>query len=601
MSSTNASTIHKKIGKHLQFVGYSETFNNGNSVYLFSNIPYATESKGKLEPPKAFEYPEDSDTTPSSIENTPIVVDSRKKGYFFEPQSPLSDSKFGKYFHFNRTLSISIPKNRTSRRLPVMVFIQGQLNICGAPANNPNHEETFFRLHQDRSIIVRMEPSFGPLGFWYSPRNLVSSFSSEGGTEEESTSSNIAIQDVILCLLWVQRYISYFSGDAKKVTLSGNGAGASLAHHTHFALSDYQSLGFHFPPVQQLLLISGTAFLFPAISPIEALARQQRFIEFIPKCRHLTDPKDITRRVQSLSDSELADATNRAGLLWGPVIDGEVLKMSASQYLQSRYVVHQPLKVVFTVRSEDKESSKVDLTDDLNLLSEVRDAYQASVDWEERAMMDCLHLDPIRRSIEAYRSMGHKAAFLQFDVMGPPIDSSSSSSSGLSQGQTVIAPTLQTIVASTVEYLQNRRSRSKVHCTYERDELRNSSDVTHTLRPGSAHLKRHSSFHALESMKCSLEYTPQPPHLHKNSRRLWMARMMLAWGRSGSRDVSSLGQIMDFIQQSRLPNSEPLGPFPPVLEELDILDIITAIVKAEYPQLNSSPLPRFGSGTGGRI
>ena len=46
---------------------------------------------------------------------------------------------------------------------------------------------------------------------------------------------------------------------------------ASLVHHTHFALTDFQSFGFAYPPVVQLLLMSGTAYLLPAISPIEAM------------------------------------------------------------------------------------------------------------------------------------------------------------------------------------------------------------------------------------------------------------------------------------------------------------------------------------------
>jgi hypothetical protein len=45
---------------------------------------------------------------------------------------------------------------------------------------------------------------------------------------EEETSSNIAIQEILLALLWVQRYITNFNGDPKKVTLAGHSAAGTV-------------------------------------------------------------------------------------------------------------------------------------------------------------------------------------------------------------------------------------------------------------------------------------------------------------------------------------------------------------------------------------
>ena len=63
-------------------------------------------------------------------------------------------------------------------------------------------------------------------------------------------------------------------------------------------------------------------------------------------------------------------------MVWNPVIDGEIIKMSVEQYLKSWVKLPYPysVQVLFTVRSEDgqpNQKGKVEITEDLNLLSEV--------------------------------------------------------------------------------------------------------------------------------------------------------------------------------------------------------------------------------------
>lgn len=75
--------IHRKIGKHVECIGNTETFSNGNSVYTFSNIQYAKDQTEKLEPPKSFVYPDDLEFC-STEASTPtpenIAVDNKRKG-----------------------------------------------------------------------------------------------------------------------------------------------------------------------------------------------------------------------------------------------------------------------------------------------------------------------------------------------------------------------------------------------------------------------------------------------------------------------------------------------------------------------------------------
>lgn len=80
----SAGTIQRKIEKHIEFIGYTENFSNGNLVYTFPDIIYAKASTEKLEPPKLFVYPDEPHivhTEASTRENTPTnTVDDQKKG-----------------------------------------------------------------------------------------------------------------------------------------------------------------------------------------------------------------------------------------------------------------------------------------------------------------------------------------------------------------------------------------------------------------------------------------------------------------------------------------------------------------------------------------
>ena len=124
------------------------------------------------------------------------------------------------------------------------------------------------------------------------------------------------------------------------------------------------------------------------------------------------------------------------------MIDGEIIKLSVTQSLKSWVKLPFPhsLRVLFTVRRDDgfnmqtrpNLKGKVNLTDDLNLLSEVyfftfhlgifpssisalnsellklkqvHDAYQSNfstTDGNEQALMDVLYLYPIKKCMDAY-------------------------------------------------------------------------------------------------------------------------------------------------------------------------------------------------------
>ncbi|KAK2599035.1 hypothetical protein QQS21_005502 [Conoideocrella luteorostrata] len=107
-------------------------------------------------------------------------------------------------------LNVYVPANsKTDAALPVKVFAFGGGNNAGA-ANFPLYDSC--SLATD-SIVVTFNYRLGPLGFM--------------ALEKAGIGGNMAIQDYLAALQWVQQSITRFGGDARKVMLFGQSAGAA--------------------------------------------------------------------------------------------------------------------------------------------------------------------------------------------------------------------------------------------------------------------------------------------------------------------------------------------------------------------------------------
>ncbi|OAG06690.1 alpha/beta-hydrolase [Paraphaeosphaeria sporulosa] len=122
---------------------------------------------------------------------------------FLEPQPWSEDCLF---------LNVWAPKNASSiSKLPVKVWIYGGSNTAGG-ISDPLYDGCNSAVD---SIVVSINYRLGPLGFL--------------GLEDAGLSGNYAVQDLLLGLRWVQENIEAFGGDASKVLLFGQSAGAGLA------------------------------------------------------------------------------------------------------------------------------------------------------------------------------------------------------------------------------------------------------------------------------------------------------------------------------------------------------------------------------------
>ncbi|MGK0266074.1 MAG: para-nitrobenzyl esterase [Maricaulis sp.] len=113
-------------------------------------------------------------------------------------------------------LDIYAPPGASGRDLPVMFFIHGGANTWGYAAQ---YDASQLALDQD-VIVVVTQYRLGPLGWFAHPALRADA------QRPEDAAANFALLDQIAALAWVRDNIAAFGGDAGRVTIFGESAGA---------------------------------------------------------------------------------------------------------------------------------------------------------------------------------------------------------------------------------------------------------------------------------------------------------------------------------------------------------------------------------------
>ncbi len=112
-------------------------------------------------------------------------------------------------------LNVWTPAKSDTEKLPVMVWIHGGGYIAGSSSEPRQDGEN---LAKKGVVVVSMNYRLGIFGFFAHPE-----LSKESG---HHSSGNYGLLDQIAALKWVQKNISVFGGDPKKVTIFGESAGS---------------------------------------------------------------------------------------------------------------------------------------------------------------------------------------------------------------------------------------------------------------------------------------------------------------------------------------------------------------------------------------
>ncbi|XP_045594339.2 carboxylic ester hydrolase [Procambarus clarkii] len=186
--------------------------------------------------------------------------------------------------------------------LPVMVYIHGGGWMSGGTLEYPPHV-----LLDHNIVLVTIQYRLGILGFL--------------STEDEAAPGNLGLKDQTLALTWVQKNIHKFGGDALKVTLFGESAGAGSVH---FQILTHKALGLF----QQAILQSGSALCPWSLGGAHAAVAQ--YIGEYFNCT-TEDSHQLISCLQAVDTNKLVPLLlhfaqwHMNPLLLGPRVDGEFL------------------------------------------------------------------------------------------------------------------------------------------------------------------------------------------------------------------------------------------------------------------------------------
>ena len=118
-------------------------------------------------------------------------------------------------------LDVWSPPAAKTEKLPVLFWIHGGDNVIGA-ASEPWYEATQLA-ERANAVVVTINYRLGAFGWLAHP-----AFAGENAERVKGgATGNYGLHDAIAALSWVQRNISVFGGDASKVLVFGQSAGAS--------------------------------------------------------------------------------------------------------------------------------------------------------------------------------------------------------------------------------------------------------------------------------------------------------------------------------------------------------------------------------------
>jgi para-nitrobenzyl esterase len=185
-----------------------------NDIQLYRGIPYAAPPVGDLrwrppQPARPWQGVRESYTFGAAAPQKTVPLLSMFPGMAMGVPSS-EDCLY---------LNVWAPARRSSRPLPVMVWIHGGGFTFGA-ASQALYDGA--NLARRGVVVVAMNYRLGPLGFLALPQ-----LSAESG---RGASGNYGLLDQIEALRWVKRNVAAFGGDPERVTIFGESAGGNSVY-----------------------------------------------------------------------------------------------------------------------------------------------------------------------------------------------------------------------------------------------------------------------------------------------------------------------------------------------------------------------------------
>jgi len=284
-------------------------------VYRFLGVPYggSTAGAGRWRPPvreEAWRGSRDGRRPGSIAPQRPSLTDR----FLGTDELPQSEDCLN--------LNVWTPPGRGSR--PVMVFLHGGGFLSGAPTARLYAGAYLAR--QADVVVVTVTYRLGALGFgWFGPASA-----------DDGLVANAGLSDVVAALEWVREHAGAIGGDARRVMLFGESAGA-MAVGTLLGMPSAHGL------FQRAALQSGAAST--VLDAAEGCRRGELFLRALGLRR--ADPARLAAvpltRVLAAQDAVVRRVGG--GLAYQPIVDGGSLPRPPLEAVADRLVRDVPLLI----------------------------------------------------------------------------------------------------------------------------------------------------------------------------------------------------------------------------------------------------------------
>ena len=219
-------------------------------------------------------------------------------------------------------LNVWTPAKRNTKDLPVLVYFYGGGNVAG-DASEPRYDGE--SMAKKGIVVITCNYRLNIFGFFSHPE-----LSKESPYK---ASGNYGLLDQVAALKWVQKNISAFGGDPKKVTIAGESAGSiSVSYQMASPLAKNLIAG---------AIGESGAGINPTLAPVPLAEAEKTGDEFAKKAGYTT-----IAQLRALSTREVYEIYNESKRFGFPVvIDGYFLPKTIPQIFNAKEQAQVPLLV----------------------------------------------------------------------------------------------------------------------------------------------------------------------------------------------------------------------------------------------------------------
>ena len=307
--STNAFAVQVKIDNGI----IEGNYNTHSGIQTYFGVPFAKPPVGNLR----WKAPQPLDKW-NGVKQTKKFGPRPMQTIVFGDMNSRSDGVSEDCLYLN----VWTPAKRNTKDLPVLVYFYGGGNVAG-DASEPRYDGE--SMAKKGIVVITCNYRLNIFGFFSHPE-----LSKESPYK---ASGNYGLLDQVAALKWVQKNISAFGGDPKKVTIAGESAGSiSVSYQMASPLTKNLIAG---------AIGESGAGINPTLAPVPLAEAEKTGDEFAKKAGYTT-----IAQLRALSTREVYEIYNESKRFGFPVvIDGYFLPKTIPQIFNAKEQAQVPLLV----------------------------------------------------------------------------------------------------------------------------------------------------------------------------------------------------------------------------------------------------------------